>query len=205
MTQAIQESLKANPSTKQQGSKAKIKNQGLPKIISLSDDENVEDAIHLDESNDPQDDDEDDIYEVDEEEQTAAQVLKEANALSAKIVKIVSEWCGGEGKAKGLILGEGALALGNGGSVGNGGKQGDNNMWISKETMKRIIPNVDLAEYQLLGVNWMALLNRSTFGSGDGINQRERKNGMEDKRKVNVNGILADEMGLGKVSTGLTF
>ena len=59
-------------------------------------------------------------------------------------------------------------------------------MWISDETMKEILPNVKLAEYQLLGVNWMALLNRTKFGKA--------KSG---KKGNNVNGILADEMGLG--------
>lgn len=65
-------------------------------------------------------------------------------------------------------------------------------LWITDATMKRIMPDVKLAEYQLLGVNWMALLNRTKFGlkgkSGEGLT---------------VNGILADEMGLGKVSARL--
>jgi SNF2 family DNA or RNA helicase len=61
-------------------------------------------------------------------------------------------------------------------------------MWISKEVMSGILPNVKLAEYQLLGVNWMALLNRTKFGTG--------------KTSKNVSGILADEMGLGKVRYG---
>ena len=131
----------------------------------------------------------------DEEQKTAAQVLNEANALSAKIVKIVSQWCGGENSesslsAKGLIVGEGALSLG-----GRGGltqfAQADDNEWISREVMKKIMPSVELAEYQLLGVNWMALLNRLNF-------RKEGKKGKDGK--MNVNGILADEMGLGKVS-----
>ncbi|EED86431.1 helicase-like protein [Thalassiosira pseudonana CCMP1335] len=45
--------------------------------------------------------------------------------------------------------------------------------------MKEIMPSVDLAEYQLLGVNWMA---------GNKIGG------------MNVNGILADEMGLGNTT-----
>ena len=129
---------------------------------------------------------------VDEEQQTAAQVLKEANALSAKIVKIIGQWTGQEEglSSKGLILGEGALSLGGGGGPTQFTQAADDNEWISKETMKKILPTVELAEYQLLGVNWMALLNRLTFMKG--------KRGKKDD-KMNVNGILADEMGLGKV------
>lgn len=127
----------------------------------------------------------------DEEQKTAAQVLNEANALSAKIVKIVGQWCGEqEGiSSKGLILGdEGALSLGGGGGPTQFTQADDDNEWISKETMKKIMPTVELADYQLLGVNWMALLNRLTFMKGSGI--RGKKDG-----KMNVNGILADEMG----------
>ena len=54
--------------------------------------------------------------------------------------------------------------------------------WISKEEMRRVCPNVTLSDYQLVGVNWMALLH-----------------GMQcniDNRNTNVNGVLADEMGL---------
>lgn len=65
-------------------------------------------------------------------------------------------------------------------------------LWITDATMKQIMPEVKLAEYQLLGVNWMALLNRTKFGL-------KGKNG----EGLTVNGILADEMGLGKVSSRL--
>ncbi|KAL3786634.1 hypothetical protein HJC23_006830 [Cyclotella cryptica] len=136
----------------------------------------------------------------DAEQKTAAQVLNEANALSAKIVKIVSQWCEGEGQAenltsKGLILGEGALSLGGGGFTQLTQAE-DDNQWISKETMKKIMPRVELAEYQLLGVNWMALLNRLTFMKGG----KRGKDG-----KMNVSGILADEMGLGKTVQTIAF
>jgi SWI/SNF-related matrix-associated actin-dependent regulator 1 of chromatin subfamily A len=139
----------------------------------------------------------------DAEQKTAAQVLNEANALSAKIVKIVSQWCGGEGQAEnlsstGLILGEGALRLG--GDGGGGFTQltqaAEDNEWISQEMMKKIMPNVELAEYQLLGVNWMALLNRLTF-------MKDIKRGRDGK--MNVSGILADEMGLGKTVQTIAF
>ncbi|KAL3768302.1 hypothetical protein ACHAW5_007965 [Stephanodiscus triporus] len=157
-------------------------------------------------------DDEIEAYDpADEEEQTAAQVLAEANALSARIIRIVNGWYGAGGvgggggadddgnstnceRVKGLILGEdeGALCLGDrGGAGGEGGNVDNDETWISDETMKGILPNVKLAEYQLLGVNWMALLNRTKFGGG--------------KMSKNVSGILADEMGLGKTVQTIAF
>jgi hypothetical protein len=42
----------------------------------------------------------------------------------------------------------------------------NNKSQISKETMSGILPNVKLVEYQLLGVNWMALLNWTKFVTG---------------------------------------
>lgn len=154
----------------------------------FEDDESIVDV----EGEEGQDEDEDDVFEVvNEEEQTASEVLKEANALSAKIVKVVSGWCGGDvGKVQGLILGDGALNLGVGsGGDGGGAKDGGDKTWISKETMKQVLPNVDLAEYQLLGLNWMALLNRTTFGS-----RGSKKSSDGRDLGVAVNGILADEV-----------
>jgi len=163
----------------------------------LEDDQSIIDVDGDDEE--AQDEDEDDIFEVvNEEEQTAAEVLREANFLSAKIIKVVNEWCGGDGgKVKGLILGEGDGALNLG--TGDGGGAGDKT-WISKETMKQVLPNVELAEYQLLGVNWMALLNRTTFGSTG-----SKKKTDSGDMGVAVNGILADEMGLGKTVQTIAF
>jgi len=102
------------------------------------------------------------------------------------------------------------MILGAGGGKGDekGGDDKDENekskddLWISDETMKELMPNVKLAEYQLLGVNWMALLNRTMFGNGKaggGGKKGSRKGGM------NVNGILADEMGLGKTVQTIAF
>ena len=104
-------------------------------------------------------------------------------------------WCDGGSSSengnnmKGLILGDdGALNLGGGAVTDVKQGEGDDS-WISDETMKKILPNVKLAEYQLLGVNWMALLNRTEFGNK--VGKKGKGSGL------NVNGILADEMGLG--------
>lgn len=157
----------------------------------LEDDESIID-VDDDEGNE---EDEDDVFEVvNEEEQTASEVLNEAIALSAKIVKTVSGWCGGEvGKVQGLILGEGDgtlnLAGDSAGGDGGGAKNERDKTWISKETMKQVLPTVELADYQLLGVNWMALLNRVTFGSRSSKKMTDGRDG-----GVAVNGILADEV-----------
>ena len=67
------------------------------------------------------------------------------------------------------IIVDGALALSAMGPNDSTGKEGaintDNDEvsssgeWISKETMESILPDVKLADYQLIVVNWMALLH----------------------------------------------
>jgi len=57
--------------------------------------------------------------------------------------------------------------------------------WISQHEIRELLPQVKLADYQLIGVNWLALLH-----------------GMKvtlqgSKKKTSVNGVLADVMGLG--------
>jgi hypothetical protein len=53
--------------------------------------------------------------------------------------------------------------------------------WISQEEMRRICPKIKLADYQLIGVNWLALLHGMRVDVG----------GSKD---TNVNGVLADVM-----------
>jgi SNF2 family DNA or RNA helicase len=62
------------------------------------------------------------------------------------------------------------------------------NKWISADVLAPLLaPSVKLSDYQLVGVNWMAMLSRLKFG------------------KDNVNGILGDEMGLGKTAQTIAF
>jgi SNF2 family DNA or RNA helicase len=58
--------------------------------------------------------------------------------------------------------------------------------WITNEIMKQVCPDVELAPYQLIGVNWLALLYKMTV----------KVNG----KLTPVNGVLADEMGLGELN-----
>ena len=66
--------------------------------------------------------------------------------------------------------------------------------WISKEMMANLCPELKLADYQLLGVNWLALLSRMQFRKAS----LDKKQSAAEKKRHVVNGILADEMGLGK-------
>jgi hypothetical protein len=114
---------------------------------------------------------------VDAEAQAALSVLETANKLSALILQTMATWS--NSAVDGMIV-NGALALGQ----GTGGKK--DHTWISAETLKDILPpDIKLADYQLIGVNWMALLH--------GMKVEVEGN----RTYANVNGILADEMGLG--------
>ncbi|OEU16596.1 SNF2_N-domain-containing protein [Fragilariopsis cylindrus CCMP1102] len=57
--------------------------------------------------------------------------------------------------------------------------------------MCKACPDVTLSKYQLIGVNWMRLLNGMTCETQKGTK--------------NVNGVLADEMGLGKTVQTIAF
>lgn len=181
------------------------------------------------EEEDENDAEEIDVYE-DETEQEASNVLETANNLSAHILSTMTKWFQGENKTnsevvpKGMIL-DGALSLSslqnkkrtmkndgeekkdeeNDGSIA--GAIGENDAhWISQETMQKICPQIILKDYQLIGVNWMALLNRLTFD----LDTNDRTNDIVKKNKKggtgrNVNGVLADEMGLGKTVQTIAF
>jgi hypothetical protein len=68
-------------------------------------------------------------------------------------------------------------------SSGDNSIQAPKHKWISTEMMQEICPGLNLADYQLIGVNWLALLHGMQVKVSDGI--------------MNVNGVLCDEMGLG--------
>jgi hypothetical protein len=66
-----------------------------------------------------------------------------------------------------------------------------NSPWISEDTMRQACPGVTLSKYQLIGVNWLALLH----GMKCTLNQQQHQQG-GGKEDTPVNGVLADEMGL---------
>ena len=157
----------------------------------------------LEESSDEEDGDQGEEY-YDEEKAEASNVLRSTEQLSGQVVRAMSGWFRNDSKnqkenggaIQGIIV-DGALALGN---VDESNSENDDNgdsssshKWISKAVMAKAIPKVTLSGYQLIGVNWMALLNGMTCDVG--------KKGT----KKNVNGVLADEMGLGKTVQTIAF
>jgi hypothetical protein len=149
--------------------------------VSLSDPGSQEENSMVDlleESSEDEAEEEQDDY-VDPAAREASSVLAKANALSAQILKTLTQWSASVDStiapSMGMIT-DGAVNLS---TMGTGHSTKDHT-WISKEVMSKICPNVTLADYQLVGVNWMALLH-----------------GMKcevegSKSYTNVNGILAD-------------
>mmetsp|Transcript_14588 Transcript_14588/g.35477 ORF Transcript_14588/g.35477 Transcript_14588/m.35477 type:complete len:1202 (+) Transcript_14588:225-3830(+) len=150
-----------------------------------------------DDSSGDEDEDGDGSAEYQTKEQKAAlEILKTAEQLSAHVVTAMRGWTAQADKAaseKALqgIITDGAVTLG---KVDGASMSGDNE-WITAETMREVCPDVKLADYQLVGVNWMALLNGMECEVGTRGNTK----------KTNVNGVLADEMGLGKTVQTISF
>jgi len=163
----------------------------------------------LDDSSDEEEEDQGDEY-YDQEKETATNVLRSAEKLSGHVVRAMSGWFqnkNNNGSVQGIIM-DGAIALGNldeskSGLNDNGDEQSNdkkingnannnNHRWISQSVMAKACPDVTLSPYQLVGVNWMALLNGMTCEVGT-------------KGTKNVNGVLADEMGLGKTVQTIAF
>jgi hypothetical protein len=135
----------------------------------------------------------DDGAYTDPEEQQASCILETANDLSKQVLAAMTSWSGGETGVvpMGMIV-DGALTL----SVVNDTNANTaprGHSWISQAHMKKICPLIELADYQLIGVNWMALLHGMKCLTAGGT------------KRTNVNGVLADEMGLGCVVLDCVF
>mmetsp|Transcript_27842 Transcript_27842/g.31267 ORF Transcript_27842/g.31267 Transcript_27842/m.31267 type:complete len:1081 (-) Transcript_27842:1872-5114(-) len=145
---------------------------------------NYETILH-ESSSDDEEEDQGDEY-IDHEKETATSVLRNAERLSSYVVRAMSGWFNNDkdsssnNPVQGIIM-DGAVSLGNldGGEVGS---DDSDHKWISNSEMCEACPNVTLSKYQLIGVNWLALLNG-----------------------MSVNGVLADEMGLGKTVQTIAF
>lgn len=167
-------------------------------------------VIELDDASSSEDenanDDEEDVY-ADEEAREASLVLATANDLSASVLRIMASWNsddnndGGDGEVEipqGMIV-DGAISLtslGKRRTTNNSSSNSNNHnpSWISAETMQKVLPKeIDLKGYQLLGVNWLAMLHSMTCKV------------TTSKKPTNVNGVLADEMGLGKTCQTIAF
>ena len=156
----------------------------------------LEDVDGLEISKDSQDmleeeeapEDEDDNYgdeeKLDKDALEARSILNLAKRLSGDILQTLTSW-GGSG---GMIVQDGAVAFSGDAADSD---QKVSSRWISDEVMREVCENVQLAPYQLIGVNWLALLHSLTVPV----------NG----KATSVNGVLADEMGLGKTCQTIAF
>jgi hypothetical protein len=134
-----------------------------------------------------------DTEEYNEDAVAAQSILATTNELSLLILRTMASWT--HGAVDGMIV-DGALALS---TITNGNdceqrdvehssettlttNQKADHKWISNDAMLQILPNVRLSEYQLIGINWLALLH----------GMRCEVVGGTKKEYTNVNGILAD-------------
>ena len=152
-------------------------------------------------------DDNDDSCSSSSENGDAASVLKTANELSMRVLLRMQSFCshlqqqstqcsikGRDATAiHGLIV-DGALAL----STLQDKDEKSDKSWLSREELSKCISSdIKLADYQLIGVNWMALMDGLECNMDDcGRQNRSRGRKSLKKRRSNVNGVLADEMGL---------
>jgi SNF2 family DNA or RNA helicase len=171
MSQSLQDSpeeVKAKPG----------KTNRFAKFQSASSHSVLEDLVDLVDSDEdePEDEGGDNYDDEDKEDAKEARlILKTAKRLSEQVMATLQSW--GPSAAKGMII-DGALALTT--------SEPDQKSWIPSATMQEICPELQLKDYQLIAVNWLALLHSLTA----------EVNG----KHTNINGILADDMGLGKVS-----
>jgi len=206
MAVALSNSLKdASPTI--QKKKKKIK------TIDISDDDDDEPIFKEEQEEEESDgEEEDDVNDegYDEEKEAATNVLQTAEGLSATVLQTMKTWMSStqdenEDAHKGMIIEDGALALGGMNDDNDNDDDNDDNSnkskeWISQEHMQQVLPQTKLSKYQLIGVNWMALLHTMECKITSLSSRSQGKS-----KTTNVNGILADEMGLGKTVQTIAF
>lgn len=96
--------------------------------------------------------------------------------LSDEIVENAQKWHANAGPVQ-----DGALAMTTFSSPSS------SSTWVSAEDITANCPGLKLADYQVVGVNWLIMLSKMSYGG-----------------RV-VNGILGDEMGLGKTVQTIAF
>ena len=176
LAQEESSSRSKNASTQQPTTKPPSRGAKLPNDNNYDDDSRSE--------GEPDGDNDDDGY-VDEEAQAASSILETADELSAQILQTMAGWSATA--VDGMIV-DGALSLSKLSTTTTTASQ---HTWISAETMRELLPRVQLAEYQLIGVNWLALLHGMKC-----VLKGSNNNNSKKRQYTNVNGILADEMGL---------
>jgi SNF2 family DNA or RNA helicase len=178
-----------------------------PKVTVLVDDDDDDDdddeplvtEEFLNDSSSEEENDDDDEVVVEEdshEHKVATSVLETAASLSAQVLATMNQWArtttttDGPEASHGLIVNDGAMSLGTISTT----SLPPNAQWISQETMQQACPGVTLSKYQLIGVNWLALLHGMKCTLEQGSSSKSGSGG--GKKDTPVNGVLADEMGL---------
>lgn len=180
----------ANVSLTKNTNRLKKSKASITKAITTNDPFSESDDDDIEEEDDNNDEDDNEEYE--EAERETGSILTSVNQLSAQILQRMREWCFGSSSSsskipKGMIC-DGALAL----FKQDIDSYDESKILITKSILKEILsPNIQLKEYQWIGVNWMALLHTMKCNV--------------DGKKTNVNGVLADEMGLGKTIQTIAF
>lgn len=148
-------------------------------------------------SDEEEQEDDDEVVVMDEDEREASNVLAAATKLCNSVMTTMASWASemgdneegaannsiNGGKIQGMIV-DGALAMTSMRRNIGRSKNDSQHSWISNELMQEVLPNLTLAEYQLIGVNWLAYLHSMTCKVTD----------TKNAKATNVNGILADEM-----------
>eukprot|EP00557_Chaetoceros_sp_GSL56_P008894 CAMPEP_0176504702 /NCGR_PEP_ID=MMETSP0200_2-20121128/16084_1 /TAXON_ID=947934 /ORGANISM="Chaetoceros sp., Strain GSL56" /LENGTH=1147 /DNA_ID=CAMNT_0017904171 /DNA_START=49 /DNA_END=3492 /DNA_ORIENTATION=+ len=202
---------KAMEESRKQEEKRLMQLSKKSKSLSDNDDFNDDD----DGANSEQDNDEDNMDEyVDEKEIEASNVLAAANNLCSRIVSTMASWFEGSTVdiADALIV-DGAIALSTVNNKQNvmvenkcsSALKNNHQKWISQEEMNSVCPKISLKDYQLIGVNWLALLHSLTFELPDKNSSLKTTSKKKGGHGRNVNGVLADEMGLGKTAQTIAF
>jgi SWI/SNF-related matrix-associated actin-dependent regulator 1 of chromatin subfamily A len=173
---ALSESLQDSPA------EAKPQEPNRFAEYSASSHSELVDLVDSDEDDKDEPDDEGDNYdsEDDRDAKEAGVILKTAKRLSKQVMATLQSWS--PSAAQGMII-DGAIAR----TV----SEPDQTSWIPAATMQEICPELKLKDYQLIAVNWLALLHGLTA----------EVNG----KQTNINGILADDMGLGKTCQTIAF
>jgi SNF2 family DNA or RNA helicase len=130
-------------------------------------------------------------------------ILKAVNVLSSRILSSMVHGSANDVEndiLPGLIV-DGTLAVSTLESLKISSQtDSDCDRRISHEDIVSVCPRLKLADYQLIGVNWLWLLHHMTCDlSNTGLK------GRRDLGAVKVSGILADEMGLGKTVQTIAF
>ena len=176
----------------QKSTKIKTKKRHIILVDSDSDSDSVSESPITTKSSsykiESEDDSDDDNEEVEEYEEASAKevtsILETTTKLSKEILSRMSQWCIETKSLKsqkqdfettGMIF-DGAISL----FTCNSEKH---KLLVQKDDVEQYCPSLKLADYQLLGINWMALLHGMKFSTN-----WKRQSKRNDK--MHVNGVL---------------